>query len=43
MIEIWPAGPPKLIKPSFNQYTKASPKLTGGGGKPAGLADGKGD
>jgi hypothetical protein len=31
MIEICPAGPPKLMKPSFSQKTKASQKLTGAG------------
>jgi hypothetical protein len=24
---IWPVGPPKLMKPSFSQNRKASPKL----------------
>jgi hypothetical protein len=32
MIAICPAGPPKLMKPSFSQYQKACFKLTGGGG-----------
>src|SRR3989338_5956095 len=27
MIEIWPAGPPKLMKPSFNQNQNASRRL----------------
>jgi hypothetical protein len=31
MIEICPAGPPKLISPSFNQNQKACSKLTGAG------------
>jgi hypothetical protein len=29
---ICPAGPPKLIKPSFSQYQKAAAKVTGEGG-----------
>jgi len=29
MIAIWPAGPPKLMKPSFTQNQKASQKPTG--------------
>ena len=33
---IWPAGPPKLMKPSFSQKRKASAKLTA-----AGAADSK--
>src|SRR5262249_3159855 len=28
MIAIWPAGPPKLMKPSFTQYRNASQKPT---------------
>jgi hypothetical protein len=32
MIAICPAGPPKLMKPNFNQKRKASAKLTGEGG-----------
>jgi hypothetical protein len=28
MIEIWPAGPPKLMKPSLSQNRKASRKVT---------------
>ena len=31
MIAIWPAGPPKLMKPSFNQNRAASRKLAGCG------------
>src|SRR5262245_2944009 len=31
MIAIWPAGPPKLIKPSLSQKRKASPKETRAG------------
>ena len=29
MMAIWPAGPPKLMKPSFTQNQKASQKPTG--------------
>src|SRR5206468_9365833 len=29
MIAIWPAGPPKLMKPSFSQKRNASAKLGG--------------
>jgi hypothetical protein len=31
MIAICPAGPPKLIKPSFSQYQKASFSVGAGG------------
>jgi len=31
MIEICPAGPPKLMKPNFNQKANACQKLTAGG------------
>src|SRR5439155_10179316 len=30
MIAIWPAGPPKLMKPSFSQKASASEKVTAG-------------
>jgi len=33
MMEIWPAGPPKLIKPNLSQYQNASVKETGAGEK----------
>jgi len=32
MIAICPIGPPKLMKPSFNQYQKAWVSVTGSGG-----------
>jgi hypothetical protein len=32
MMAIWPAGPPKLMKPNLSQKTKACQKLTGAGG-----------
>ena len=31
MTAIWPAGPPKLMNPSFSQNQKASPRLTDAG------------
>jgi hypothetical protein len=31
MIAICPAGPPKLIQPSFHQYANASPRVGGRG------------
>src|SRR3954447_16092071 len=37
MIAIWPAGPPKLINPSFNQKRKACPSV--GFGAPLDAAD----
>lgn len=37
MMAICPAGPPKLIKPSFSQKRKASQKVTGAGASSAGL------
>lgn len=33
MMEIWPAGPPKLIKPSLSQYQNACARETGSGVK----------
>src|ERR1700686_4800901 len=32
MIAIWPAGPPKLIQPSFHQYRNAAPRVGAAGG-----------
>jgi hypothetical protein len=40
MIAICPAGPPKLIKPSFNQNQKACSRLTLGAGKGLGGSTG---
>jgi hypothetical protein len=37
MIEIWPAGPPKLMNPSLSQKRKASRNAIGAGGA-AGLS-----
>src|SRR5262245_66152661 len=36
MIAIWPAGPPKLMNPSFSQKREASVKLTRSAGSPSG-------
>jgi hypothetical protein len=40
MMEICPAGPPKLMKPSLSQNMNAWRKLTGDGGNPMSAAAG---